>query len=612
MSVNLSGKITLPKPFSKLICLALLSGLLPASPLLAASPPSSQPACGHALTLHGEAKYLADFTHLDYVNPQAPKGGSLSQAAQGTFDSFNPFIVQGTAAAGLGNIYDSLTYHTADEPFTEYGLLASCMQLDPAGRWIEFELRPEARFHDGKPVTAEDVAFTFKLLREEGRPFYRAYYADITEIKVLNPQRIRFELASHENRELPLIIGQIPILPKHYWQDRDFKQPSLDKPVGSGPYKIAEVDSGRRIVYQKVANYWGENLPVNLGRNNIERMIYDYYRDATVALEAFKAGRLDFRHENIARNWATGYSGPALSSGDLTLESIPHKNSAGMQGYFFNPRRDVFKDPKVRLALIQMFDFEWSNQQLFHGAYTRTQSYFSNSELASSGLPEGNELALLKPFAKQLPDEVFNQEYSLPVTDGSGNIRNQTRKALGLLREAGWTMDGRRLVNAAGEQLRFEILLHDTSFERVVLPWRQNLERIGIRMDVRVVDVTQYLNRLRSFDYDMVVSSIGQSLSPGNEQREFFHSEFAHSTDGRNISGVEDPVVDALIEQLINAQDRDSLITATRALDRVLLWGHYVIPHWHLNEYRIARHKQIKIPEVRPDYGLPIDTWWVE
>lgn len=608
----MSGKVALFKPFSKLICLTLLPGLLfTASPLIAANS-NSQPACSHALTLHGKAKYPADFAHLDYVNPKAPKGGSLSQAAQGTFDSFNPFIVQGTAAAGLGNIYDSLTYHTADEPFTEYGLLASCMQLDPAGQWIEFELRPEARFHDGKPVTAEDVAFTFKLLREEGRPFYRAYYADITEIKVLSPQRIRFELASHENRELPLIIGQIPILPKHYWQDRDFKRPSLDKPLGSGAYKIADVDSGRRVVYQKVANYWGENLPINTGRNNIDQLIYDYYRDATVALEAFKAGRLDFRLENIARNWATGYSGPALTSGDLTLESIPHKNSAGMQGYFFNTRRDVFKDPKVRLALIQMFDFEWSNQQLFHGAYTRTQSYFSNSELASSGLPEGKELAVLKPFAEQLANEVFDQEYSLPVTDGSGNIRNQTRKALGLLREAGWTMDGRRLVNAAGEQLRFEILLHDTSFERVVLPWRQNLERIGIRMDVRVVDVTQYLNRLRSFDYDMVVSSIGQSLSPGNEQREFFHSEFAHSADGRNISGVEDPVVDALIEQLINAEDRESLVTATRALDRVLLWGHYVIPHWHLNEYRIARHKQIKIPEVRPDYGLPIDTWWVE
>ena len=608
----MSGKVTLFKPFSKLICLTLLPGLLfVASPVLAAAT-TSQPACSHALTLHGEAKYPANFAHLDYVNPQAPKGGSLRQAAQGTFDSFNPFIVQGTAAAGLGNIYDSLTYHTSDEPFTEYGLLASCMQLDPAGRWVEFELRPEARFHDGKPVTAEDVAFTFKLLREEGRPFYRAYYADITAITVLNPQRIRFELASHQNRELPLIIGQIPILPKHYWQDRDFKQPSLDKPLGSGPYKIADVDSGRRIVYQKVADYWGENLPINLGRNNIENMIYDYYRDATVALEAFKAGRLDFRLENIARNWATGYNSPALNSGDLVLESIPHKNSAGMQGFFFNTRREVFKDPKVRLALTQMFDFEWSNQQLFHGAYTRTQSYFSNSELASSGLPQGKELALLKPFAKQLPEEVFATEYSLPVTDGSGNIRNQTRKALGLLREAGWKIDGRRLVNAEGEQLRFEILLHDSSFERVVLPWRQNLERIGIRMDVRVVDVTQYLNRLRSFDYDMVVSSIGQSLSPGNEQREFFHSEFAHSPDGRNISGVKDSVVDALIEQLINAKDRDSLVTATRALDRVLLWGHYVIPHFHLSEYRVARHKHIKIPEVRPDYGLPIDTWWVE
>jgi len=606
------GKITLFNLFSKLICLPLLPGLLLVANTLLAAPPTEQPACSHALTLHGKAKYPADFTHLDYVNPQAPKGGSLSQAAQGTFDSFNPFIVQGTAAAGLGNIYDSLTYHTADEPFTEYGLLASCMQLDPAGHWIEFRLRPEARFHDGKPVTAEDVAFTFKLLREQGRPFYRAYYADITGIKVLSPQRVRFELASHQNRELPLIIGQVPILPKHYWQNRDFKQPSLDKPLGSGPYKIAEVDSGRRIVYQKVANYWGENLPINIGRNNIDQLIYDYYRDATVALEAFKAGRLDFRLENIARNWATGYEGPALSSGDLILESISHKNSAGMQGFFFNTRREVFKDPKVRLALTQMFDFEWSNQQLFHGAYTRTLSYFSNSELASSGLPKGKELELLKPFSDQLPDEVFHKEYRLPVTDGSGNIRHQTRKALGLLREAGWKIDGRRLVNDAGEQLRFEILLHDTSFERVVLPWRQNLERIGVRMDVRVVDVTQYLNRLRSFDYDMVISSIGQSLSPGNEQREYFHSEFAHSPNGRNISGIENPVVDALIEQLINAKDRDALITATRALDRVLLWGHYVIPHFHLNEYRVARYKKVKIPEVRPDYGLPTDTWWIE
>lgn len=604
------GTTHLSSPLRKLMVLSLLPGMLLLSTAAQASP--TDPACKHALTLHGEAKYPADFSHLDYVNPDAPKGGDLRQAALGTFDSLNPFIIQGTAASGLGNIYDSLTYHSADEPFTEYGLLARCIQLDPAGQWIEFELHEQARFHDGQPVTAEDVAFTFELLREKGRPFYRAYYADISNIQVLSPQHIRFELADSNNRELPLIIGQIPILPKHHWQERDFTRPSLDIPVGSGAYQIAEVDSGRRIVYQRVENYWGADLPINRGRNNIDRLIVDYYRDATVALEAFKAGRLDFRLENIARNWATGYEGSALSSGDILLESIPHQNSSGMQGFFFNTRRDIFNDARVRLALTQMFDFEWSNQQLFHNAYTRTRSYFSNSELASSGLPQGRELATLEAFRDQLPAAVFEQEYSLPVTDGSGNLRPQTREALRLLREAGWQMEGRRLVNAQGQQLRFEILMHDSSFERVVLPWRQNLERIGIRMDVRVVDVTQYLNRLRQFDYDMVISTLGQSLSPGNEQREYFHSEFAQSPDGRNLSGISHPVVDALVEQLIAARDRETLVTTTRALDRVLLWGHYVIPHWHLNEYRIARRSHIHLPEVRPPYGLPMDAWWVE
>lgn len=568
--------------------------------------------CQPALSLYGKPKYAANFKHLDYVNPQAPQGGSLMQAALGTFDSLNPFIIQGTPATGLSNIYDSLTYHSADEPFTEYGLLAECMRLAADGSFIEFKLRPQARFHDGTPVTAADVAFTFELLREQGRPFYRAYYADISSIQVLNKQQVRFNLASSDNRELPLIIGQVPILPQHYWAERDFKRPSLDVPLGSGPYTIAEVDSGRRIVYQKVADYWGKDLPINLGRHNIHNLVFDYYRDATVALEAFKAGRLNLRLENIARNWATGYSGPALQSGALVLESIAHKNSSGMQGYFMNSRRPVFQDPQVRQALTLLFDFEWSNQQLFHNAYTRTTSYFSNSELASSGLPTGQELEILQAFAHQLPPEVFTQEYRLPITDASGNMRPQMRQALQLLQQAGWQLEGRRLVNSQGQQLRFEMLLYDTSFERVALPWRQNLERIGIQMDIRVVDVTQYLNRLREFDYDLIVASLGQSLSPGNEQREYFHSEFANSPDGRNISGIADPSVDALIEQLIRAPDRDTLIATTRALDRVLLWGHYVIPHWHLNEYRLARYNNVHLPQVRPAYALPLDTFWVE
>lgn len=600
--------------FSKRSTRRLLGTALLVSGLLGFAAPgqANEPECVHALALHGKPKYSMDFEYLDYVNPMAPKGGSKRQAAMGTFDSLNPFIVQGTPATGLANLYDSLTYNSADEPFTEYGLLAQCMQLDPERRWIKFHLREEARFHDGTPVTAEDVAFTFETLRSQGRPFYRAYYADIEAIEVLDPQRIRFDLANPENRELALIIGQVPILPQHYWEDRDFRRASLEKPLGSGPYQIASIDAGRRIVYQRVDDYWGQDLPVNRGRHNIERLIFDYYRDATVALEAFRAGQLDYRLENIARNWAQGYRGPALSSGEILLESIPHNNSSGMQGFFFNTRKEVFSDPKVRQALTQLFDFEWTNQQLFHGAYQRTQSYFSNSELASSGLPQGRELEILEAFRDQLPSAVFEEEYQLPETDGSGNLRPQMRKALSLLEEAGWQLEGRRLVNAKGQPLRFELLLHDSSFERVVLPWRQNLERLGIRMDIRVVDVTQYLNRLRAFDFDMTISTLAQSLSPGNEQREYFHSEFAEASDGRNLSGIQDPVVDALVEQVISAKDRETLIKTTRALDRVLLHGHYVIPQWHLNEYRIARRSSIRIPEVRPPYGLPTATWWIE
>jgi microcin C transport system substrate-binding protein len=579
---------------------------------VAAFAEASQPECVHALTLHGEPKYSENMQHLDYVNPDAPKGGRLRQAVLGTFDSFNPFIIRGTPVSGLSNIYDNLTYHTADEPFTEYGLLARCMKLDPERRWIEFHLRKEARFHDGTPVTAEDVAFTFDILRSEGRPFYRAYYADIEAIKVLDKHRVRFELTAGKNRELPLIIGQVPILPRHDWQDRDFSQPRQDHPQGSGPYRIAEVDSGRRIVFERVEDYWGKNLALNQGRHNFDQLILDYYRDATVALEAFKAGRLDFRLENIARNWAEGYSGPALSSGEITLESIPHQNPSGMQGFFFNTRKEIFQDLRVRKALTLLFDFEWTNQQLFHGAYQRTRSYYSNSDLASSGLPEGRELKILEDYREQLPERVFNEEFTLPVTDGSGNIRRQMREALSLLQEAGWSMKGGRLVNTQGQPLHFEMLLNDSSFERIVLPWRKNLERLGIGMDVRVVDTSQYLNRVRNFEFDMTVSTLGQSHSPGNEQREYFHSDFANASDGRNLSGIEDPVVDSLVEQLIAARDRDTLVATTRALDRVLLQGYYVIPHWHLNEYRVARRSEIRIPDVRPPYGLPQDTWWFE
>ncbi|WP_114416503.1 extracellular solute-binding protein [Marinospirillum perlucidum] len=593
---------------NRLTCITSLAGLLAFAPLTLAA----ETACQPALSLYGEPKYGEDFQHFDYVNPSAPTGGQLRQAALGTFDSLNPFIIQGTPATGLGHLYDSLTYHSADEPFTEYGLLAECMRLDPEGEWIEFQLREEARFQDGEAVTAEDVVFTFNLLREKGQPFYRAYYADITAIEAVSSQRVRFQLATADNRELPLIIGQVPILPQHYWAERDFTQPSLEVPLGSGPYQLTEVDAGRRLVYTRDDNYWGRDLPVNRGRNNIGQHVYEYFRDATVALEAFKAGRLDYRQENIARNWAEAYEGPALEQGKIQLVSLEHENSTGMQGFFFNTRREIFADPRVRLGLTQLFDFEWTNQQLFHGAYTRTESYFSNSELASRGLPEGRELEILDHYRDQLPQEVFTREYDLPETDGSGSIRPQMRKALSLFREAGWQLDGRRLVNDQGIQMEFEILLHNASFERIVLPWKRNLERLGIQMNLRLVDVTQYLNRLRDFDYDLVVSTLGQSLSPGNEQREYFHSDFAQASDGRNLSGIEDPVVDALVEKLIAAPTREELVQTTRALDRVLLWGHYVLPHWHIDEYRVAKRAKVRLPEVNPPYSLATDTWWIE
>lgn len=566
--------------------------------------------CQEAISLHGNPKYPADFQHLDYVNPDAPKGGRLSQAALGTFDSLNPFIVQGTAASGLTNIYDSLTYHSADEPFSEYGLLAKCIKLDPAGQWVEFELRPEAKFHDGAPVSSDDVKFTFELLMKEGQPFYRAYYAGISAILTPSPQRVRFELASADNKELPLIIGQIPILPKHFWQGKDFKKPGLELPLGSGPYKVGSLDAGRKITYARVEDYWGKDLSINRGKHNFDELVYDYYRDATVALEAFKAGQLNYRQENIARNWAKGYSGNRLNQGEIKLISLKHKNSAGMQGFFFNSRKDIFSDAKVRLALTQMFDFEWSNQQLFFNAYTRNNSYFTNSELASGGLPAGAELALLEEYKSQLPAEIFTQEYKLPVTQGDGNLRPQMSKALQLLAEAGWQLQGRKLVNSQGETFKFEILLYDSSFERVVLPFKRNLERLGIEVSVRLVDVTQYLNRLREYDFDLIVSSLGQSLSPGNEQREYFHSAFVNQPNGRNLAGVNHPVVDELVEKVIHAKTRQELIIATRALDRVLLFQHYVLPHWHINEYRLALHKSIQLPPSSPDYGLVTSSWW--
>ena len=565
----------------------------------------------HAQTLYDEPpKYPANFKHFDYVNPDAPKGGTLRQAGFGGFDSLNPFINKGVPADDIGMIYDTLTRHGLDEPFTEYGLLAEKIEKAPDNAWVRFYLRPEARFHDGQPVTAEDVKFSFDTLMSKGAPMYRGYYADVEKVEVESPQRVRFVFKQAGNRELPLIVGQLPVLPKHWWAERDFSKGNLDVPLGSGPYKVADVQAGRSIRYERVKDWWGKDLPVNRGFYNFDTLEIDYYRDNTVALEALKAGQFDYWLETSAKNWATAYNTPAVANGQLIKEEIANHNPTGMQGFIFNTRRPLFTDRRVREALGLLFDYEWANRQLFNGAYTRTRSYFDNSELASIGLPSADELKLLEPLRAQIPPQVFTDEYQPPVTDGSGIIREQQRRAYQLLQEAGWRVDGDQMLDSTGKPVSFEFLLAQTEFERVLLPFKRNLADLGIELVIRRVDVSQYINRLRSRDFDLIVGGFGQSNSPGNEQREYWHSSSADNPGSRNFIGLKDPAVDSLVEGLINADSRQSLITHTRALDRVLLWGHYVVPNWHIKTWRVAYWNRFEHPEISPKYDIGLHTWW--
>lgn len=564
----------------------------------------------HGLSLYDAPQLEEDFSHFPYVNPDAPQGGALIRAAIGSFDSTNPFIVRGTAASGLTLIYDTLLVNNPDEPFSMYGLLAEGVRLDPDRQWMEMDLHPEARFHDGTAVTASDVVFSFRLLRDEGEPFYAAYYADVSSIQALNDHTVRFEFEKNNSRELPLILGQLPILPEHYWKKRDFTKPTLSPLLGSGPYRIAHVDPGRRITYQRVEDYWGRDLPVNQGRHNIDRLIFDYYRDQTVALEAFKAGNVDMRIESSARNWATAYDFPAAQQDFVTRQSIPNGQPVGMQAYVMNLRRDKFTDVRIREALNLAFDFSWLNDNLFYGAYQRTHSYFENSDMAAQGLPSDGELAFLEPHRDQLPQEVF--EEPLPI-EHPQELRPRLREALGLLRDAGYQVENGQLVNrTTGVPFTFEVLLYDSQFERIVQPLLRNLARIGIKGNIRIVDVNQYLSRLRSFDFDMVVASFPQSANPGNEQREYWTSDFADQPQSRNLIGLKDPVIDALVGQLIRADSREALDTTAQALDRVLRWGFYVIPQYHLAATRVALWDKFAYPQPFPEYNLDLAAWWVD
>ncbi len=574
---------------------------------------NAEAAGGNGLSLFGELKYGADFKNFDYVNPNAPKGGTMKFSAIGTYDTLNPFIIKGVPAAGVSQIFDTLMTASADEPGSEYGLVAESVQLAPDKLSVLYALRKEARFGDGSPITPGDVVWTFDTLRDQGHPMYRSYYGDVTKVEPEGERGVRFTFKTANNRELPVILGEMPVLSKKYWSSHDFTKTTLDPPLGSGPYKVASLDPGRSITYQRVADYWGAELPVNKGRYNVDTIRYDYYRDGTIALEAFKAGQYDIRRENSSKAWATGYDSPALRDGLIKKAVIPNQLPSGMQGFGYNLRRPIFQDPRVRQALAYAFDFEWSNQNLFYGLYTRTRSYFDNSELAATGIPQGEELQILEPFRGKIPDEVFTKEYDPPKYDQKFTIRDGLREAIKLLKEAGWGFKNEQIANdKTGQPFTFEILLNDPQMERILLPFAQNLKRIGITGQVRTVDTAQYEKRMETFDYDMTVVVFGQSLSPGNEQREYWGSKAADEQGSRNLLGIKSPVVDQLIEALINAPNRASLVAHTHALDRALQYGCYVIPNFHNTGFWVAYWDKFRRPQVSPKYGVGLDTWWID
>ncbi|MCJ8348226.1 extracellular solute-binding protein [Moritella sp.] len=595
---------------NKLLRTALLSlsSLLFTLPVLATSNVSEP--LRHAIAMHGEPAYGKSFTHFDYVNLNAPRTGSLRRSAMGSFDNFNAYIVKGVTADGTGYLFDTLMQQSGDEAFTLYSLVAEFIEVPDDRSWVRFHLNPNARFSDGSELTASDVEFTFNVLIEKGVPQLRAQYKEVTRVEVESKSVIKFSFKDNKNKELALILAQLPVFSEKDWQGKNFAKANLNIPLGSGPYTIKSFDAGRSIDYQRNDDYWAKDLPVNRGRYNFKHIIFDYYKDGSIAFEAFKAGDVDFRAENISKQWATGYQGKQFISGKIIKEEIQHQNPQGMQAFWFNLRRDKFKDANVRKALGLMFDFEWTNKTLFYGAYKRSDSFFSNSELAATGIPKGDELALLAPFKAQLPPELFTQVYTLDKTKGDGRVRKQQRQAIKLFKQAGWTLKSGKMLDADGKQFSVEFLVYSPSFERVIQPFRKNLQRIGVASEIRIVDVSQYVNRLNNFDFDIYSLIQAQSLSPGNEQLSMWGSEFANMPGTRNRIGLQDPVVDALVAKVINATDRDGLITATKALDRVLLWKNLVIPQWHISSYRVAYWQQIHRPEKLPKYGLAIDSWW--
>ena len=587
----------------------------------AAQTSAGEPAWRHALSLFGDIKYPADFKRFDYVNPDAPKGGLVRQISLGTFDNFNVAVagVKGSLAPAVALIYETLMERSRDEVATEYGLLAEAAMHPDDFAWVTYRLRKEARWHDGKPVTPEDVIFSIEVLKKYS-PMYASYYRHVGKVEKTGEREIKFTFDSPGNRELPHIVGELLVLPKHYWEGtdsegrkRDISATTLEAPLGSGPYRIKDFVAGRSVRLERVKDYWGANLPVQVGQNNFDELRFEFFRDNIVALEAFKADQADWIAENSAKQWATAYDFPAVSEKRVVREEFPINDSGRMQAFVLNLRRDQFKDVRLRRAFNYAFDFEEMNKQLFYGQYKRINSYFDGTELACSGLPEGQELAILETVRDKVPPEVFTTPYQNPVGGNPEAVRANLREAARLLKEAGYEIKDRKLVNAAGKPVTVEILVEDPSAERIVLFYKPSLERIGVTASIRVVDNAQYENRLRSFDYDIIIDQWPESLSPGNEQREYWGSQAADQPGSRNAIGIKNPAIDALIDKVIFAKDRAELVAATRALDRVLLWNFYVVPQFTYGFSRYALWDRFSHAEL-PKYarsGLP-SLWWFD
>jgi microcin C transport system substrate-binding protein len=576
----------------------------------------------HALSLFGDIKYPEGFKHFDYVNPNAPQGGALRQSALGTFDNFNTVVsgVKGSIAIGTELFVETLTTPSLDEVSTEYGLLAEAISFPADFSAVTYRLRANARWHDGKPITPDDVLFSFDALKKNS-PFYGAYYRHVVKIENTGEREVTFTFDGPGNRELPQIVGQLPVLPKHWWEGtdksgrkRDITQTTLEPPLGSGPYRLKDFAPGRTLVYEKVDDYWGKDLNVIIGTRNFQTIRYEFFRDSTVALEAFKGDQVDWRIENSAKEWANSYDFPAVREGRVVREEFPTRNIGIMQAFAFNIRRDKFKDPRVRRAFNFAFDFEEMNRQLFFSQYKRIASYFEGTELAATGVPSGKELAILETVRGKVPDELFTTPYTNPIGGNPDAVRNNFREALKLFREAGYEIKNTKLVDAkSGKPFTVEFLVDEPATERFVLFYKPSLDRLGMTVSVRVVDAAQYENRLRQWDFDIIVASWPQSLSPGNEQRGFWSSQAADQPGSRNLIGIKDPAIDSLIERVIFTKDREDLVAATKALDRTLLWNFYVVPQWTYGKQRTARWDRFGRPETMPKYGasaFPAIWWW--